>query len=76
MIVSAVYCIWDDLAAWKILLQGVVVICLQFLQLPQMSQHREVCINNSLQRLHLNPNSRTYFFTSHSSAQSDFAPIG
>ena len=37
-----VYGISEDLAAWKILLPGVVLICLQFWELPKMTQHRRM----------------------------------
>ena len=37
-----VYCIWEDLAAWKILLQCVPTICLQFWEFPKMPRNREV----------------------------------
>ena len=38
----AVYGIWDNLGAWKILLRDVSMIWLQFWDFPKMTQNREV----------------------------------
>ena len=54
----AVYGIWEDLAAWKILLCCVPMICLQLLDCSPNKKSRS--INMSLQRLDLDPNSRKY----------------
>jgi hypothetical protein len=48
----ALYGIWDDLAAWKILLWGAVVICLQVWKFASRS------VNNCYQWLDLDPNSK------------------
>ena len=41
-LISASYCIWDDLGAWKIFPRGVPMICVQFWELSKMLQHREM----------------------------------
>jgi hypothetical protein len=40
--ICALDCIWEDLAACKILLRGVAVICPQFWELYKMTRNREV----------------------------------
>ena len=41
-LIFAVYGIWDDLGAWKILLRYVPMICIQFWEFSKMIQNREV----------------------------------
>ena len=41
-LIFAVYGFWEGLAACKILLRGVPMICLQFWKFSKMTQHREV----------------------------------
>ena len=55
----ASYGIWEDLAAWKILLQWVPMICSQFRDFSKMTQDREV--STFLQQLNFDPN-RIFFF--------------
>ena len=51
-----IYGIWDNLAAWKILLQDVQMICLDFYELKNDTTSRSV--NNSHRRLDLGLSSR------------------
>ena len=41
-LIFAVYGIWEDLGAWKILLRDMPMICLQFWEFSKMTQNREV----------------------------------
>ena len=43
-VIIAVYGIWEDLGAWKILLRDVPMICPQFVEYTKMSQNREASI--------------------------------
>ena len=42
VLLCAVHGIWENLAAWEILLRGVPMICLQFWELKQMNENRRV----------------------------------
>ena len=41
-LILAVYGIWEDLGAWKILLRDVPMICIRFWEFPKMTQDPEV----------------------------------
>ena len=56
----AVYGILGDLAAWKVRLQAVTVMCLQIWELPKINQNREVWM--CFQMSDSDPGSGAYLF--------------